>query len=303
MTLRTAAAACLLPLFVAATAQAAPNRLDVLRDAVESRSDDGLTRPQIRALARVDKLLGKTPADTMGEVTTAIAVVKLLDKAFPGDAQFAFNLDNAIPLIEGDVTADGDALVTLLSVLPDDRRRFHAQLAADAAESSVAAADTAVDRSTKLALLRSAVASIGRGFNTVTRRQSFLTAICDDGRGPLRMVATKVRVRITNDPSGAGAAIEVRAFETARRVVALRLHPVTGPGTFALGSLPDEEFGTSAAIWVDYPESFVTEDADPGVATITRFDGRRAFDATFSFTSKNEAGDTVIFTNGLLRIR
>jgi len=303
MTLRSAAAACLLPLFAAVSAQAAPNRLDVLRQVVQNRAEEGLTRAQIRALARADKLLGKTPVNTMGEITAAVTVGRLLDKAFPGDAQFAFNLDNAVPLIQGDVTADGDALVTLLAVLPDDRRRYNAQSAVYAAEASVAAVAAAVDRRTKLALLRSAVASIGRGFNAVTRRQSFLTATCDDGSGPLRMVATKVRVRALDDPSGAGLAILIEGFETRSRVVALILYPVTGTGTFPLGSPPEEEFSTSAAVWLDNPVVFATANFDPGVATITRFDGRRAFDATFSFTSRNATGNTVIFADGLLRIR
>jgi hypothetical protein len=303
MRLLTAVTACLLAPFAFRAAFAAPNRLDLLRQTVENRPEDGLTKAQLKALAKADKLLGKTPTNTAGEVAAAISVVKLLDKAFPGDAQFAFVLDNAIPDILGDVTADHDALATLLAALPDDKRKTKAQTALAAAETSVDAIAAAGDRPTKLGLLKAAVASIGKGFNAVAKRQSYLIATLDDGSGPRRIAVTRLLVIGLSEPASGALEVEVVGFPGKRQDIGVILYPVTGTGTFPLQS-DGGVFTTSNAGLYENGAGYATTDGSPGTATITRYDGRRAFDATFSFVAEHYvSGNTVTVTDGLLRIR
>jgi hypothetical protein len=304
MKIRIAALACLAASILVREAYAAPNRLDVLRTAVESRPEDGLTKAQLKTLAKADKLLGKTPANTSSEVATAISVVKLLDKAFPGDAQFAFVLDNAIPEIQVDVTADHDALATLLAALPEGKKRTKAQSAMTAAEASVGGVAAAPDRPTRLGLLKSAVASIGKGFNAVAARQSYMIATLDDGGGPRRIVVTRLLFAAGLDAAADAYQVHVGGFAARRQLLELILYPVPAAGPIPLGAPPRDLFAGSAGGWTPYPRAFLTTDVAPGVATITRFDGRRAFDATFSFTATHEpSGATVTVTDGVLRVR
>jgi hypothetical protein len=305
MTLRVAAVICVaLPLVSRpAFAHAAPNRLLGLRQTVEDRPTSGLTNARAKTLAKIDKILGKTPANTAAEVTTAIAVVKLLDKAFPGDVQFGSDLDAAIPDIDGDVTADHDALATLLAALPDGKKKSKAQAALSAAETSVAGVATAGDRTAKLDLLKSAIASIGKGFNAVTAHQSYVIYTLDAGGGPKRIVTTKVRLGAFREPFGENYQIYVVGLQTRVTGVKLGLYPVSGPRPVVLGN-PGDRFTGSAAAWYGETGAYLTSAAKPGVATITRFDDSSSFDVTFSFTGEDsDTGVTVTITDGVARIR
>jgi hypothetical protein len=305
MMLRVAAMVCVVLLLVArpARAHAAPNRLLDLRQTVEKRPTSGLTKAQAKTLAKIDKILGKTPTNTAAEVTTAIAVEKLLDKAFPGDAQFGSDLDAAIPDIEGDVTADHDALAALLAALPDGKNKTKAQTALAAAETSDAGVATAGDRQAKLDLLKSAVASIGKGFNAVTAHQSYVLYTLDAGGGPRRIATTKVRLGAYREPLGENYQIYVVGLQSPLVGVKLGLYPVSGPRPVVLGN-PGERFTGSAAAWYGETGAYLTSAANPGVATITRFDDSNSFDVTFSFTGKDpDTGVTVTITDGVARIR
>jgi hypothetical protein len=303
MRLGTIIVACVVSLLAAQTAFAAPNRLTLLQQAVENRPEDALTKAQIKAIAKADKLLGKTPANTTAEVTTAIAVMKLLDKAFPGDAQFAFVLGNAIPDLQSDVTADRDALATLLAALPDGKKKAASQTALDAAEAAIGGVATSDTGENKLDLLKTAIVSIGKGFNAVTKRQSYIVFKMDDGGGPRWIFVAKVRAYITVDPFSQELQYVVKAYPTRRQEIEMLLFPVAGTGAFALQN-EDHDFGNSAGGWIDYPAFYETTKADPGVATITRYDDLRVLDATFSFTAKNsDTGNTVTVTDGFFRIR
>jgi hypothetical protein len=290
---RIAAAAAL---FVSATAFAdhSTHRLDALTAHVNARrAQPGLSRTKARALAAAARTLGKSTSAAASDVAEAARAARLLDRAFPSDAEFGADIDAAVSAFANDLASDRLTLADLLPAITDLKQRSAAQVRFDRVGPLADAADRSASRSTKLSRLARAVGMLTKAYQAAGAATGFVVGLVND--------VPFVSEETGSWPTGSnGLSIGATDYddksENIYRSITLTADGIAGTGTFALSndtSYAKSPYNQRSAWWT---WSVGRRDVG-GTVVITRFDrGARVVEGTFSFTagieseSENELG-------------